>query len=660
MRKKIGVKLMALCLSLTMIASVVVGLTALSVTSSALEDVVENEMTSLADEVGEAVDASINSYFTFLEGVATSPLAYDLSVDSAVKKQTFLKIAENKGLGDIGFAGPDGKTLTSDLVTIADISEREYFQKAIQGNHYASDPIEDSVREGVMIMLLAVPVYENGDSSTGNIQGILYARMDGNFLSDCTKDIKFGETGYVYMVNAKGTTIASPDRDKVVAQENIIDLYGSDDKYESEIEMLQEVLGSEKGYTSYDSDNGEKFVGYSDTTDFGWHVIVCAEQSELFEGQTRALRIGIIVIVVAVIVGGIASALFARRISNPIRTLNKINGSFAEGDLTASSESVKHSGDEIGQMLGNMHRLTGEISGMIKEANSVLGEMANYNLAVSDMKEYPGEFNELSMAVNSIKSILRELITRVQEASSEVHLSAGQLAMAAEALANSSTSEASSISTLQMSIGNISESIEKNSDNCQRANKKIVELNEEIRRGNAELEEVYKSVDAAEAMSADIQDIVGVIDNIAFQTNILALNASVEAARAGEAGKGFAVVAEEVRNLAQKCANESAKTAEYISSCLDAVEKAKTHSELATECMNSVVSKSDDIASTFEEISSDTMEQATNSTQIISEIGKITDVVESNTATAEQTAAATEELTDHAKRLMDMVKQFSV
>ena len=161
-------------------------------------------------------------------------------------------------------------------------------------------------------------------------------------------------------------------------------------------------------------------------------------------------------------------------------------------------------------------------------------------------------------------------------------------------------------------------------------------------------------------MYEDIQKIVGTIDSIAFQTNILSLNASVEASRAGEHGRGFAVVAEEVRSLAEKCSQSSKQTEELIDKCIASISAAKSYADNTMESLSVIVSGSEEIAAAFDNISAATKEQALKSNAIKHEVNNIYDVVQSNTATAEETSASSETLSDQAISLHEMVQQFRV
>ena len=161
-------------------------------------------------------------------------------------------------------------------------------------------------------------------------------------------------------------------------------------------------------------------------------------------------------------------------------------------------------------------------------------------------------------------------------------------------------------------------------------------------------------------MSSDIKNIVGAIDTIAFQINILALNASVEAARAGESGRGFAVVADEVGSLAEKTSESSKMTAELIANCLKQIERAMESAESTAGCLKDIVDNSEVISDAFKDIAADTKEQAEKSLRIREEIANISDVVQTNTATAEETAAATQELSEQAKSLSRLISKFRV
>lgn len=331
----------------------------------------------------------------------------------------------------------------------------------------------------------------------------------------------------------------------------------------------------------------------------------------------------------------------------------------SRGDLTIEIESSSRK-DEIGHLQTSARALQSTFSDLISESNHILGEMAQYNLRVDNMNEFPGDFNTLALSVNRIRSILQDLIARVQEAAKSVGVGSSELANASSMLSEGTLSQASSIEQAANEIRNIAEGINRSMENETIVSTRIRELNDLIGQGNQEMQQLLEVVKNVEEMSADIQTIVSTIDSIAFQTNILSLNASVEAARAGEQGRGFAVVAGEVGSLANKSSDSSKKTAELINECLFGIHKAMESANITFDCLSSIVEHSNEIYKAFENIARDTEGQAQLSDSVRTEINSISDVVQSNTATAQETAAATAQLSDLANNLSDMVSQFTV
>ena len=274
------------------------------------------------------------------------------------------------------------------------------------------------------------------------------------------------------------------------------------------------------------------------------------------------------------------------------------------------------------------------------------------------LKEYPGSFNSLAESVNKINSILRKLIRTVKTASGEVGNGAEQLADATNLLSQGTVTQANSLSTVVIEIDNITAAISQSSENGEMINERLQHLDKEIHEGNSQMSELLSAVQQANEMTTDIKKIVSNIDSIAFQTNILALNASVEAAHAGQMGRGFAVVAEEVRDLATKCAEASGETKELIEQCVRAIDKARNSAEITSSSLNSINENSTNISNAFVEISNATSSQAKKTKDIQNEINNISDVVQSNTATSQEIAASTTELSEQANNLKKMINKF--
>ena len=528
-----------------------------------------------------------------------------------------------------------------------DFSDREYVKRALAGEVNISE-LTVSKYTGQYGFSVASPIH-SGDK----INGVVYFRMDVDFVDAILQKISVSENSYTFLVDGEGLIIVHPD-------ESLIgNLYINDPENGLGV-VADEILSGECGSGEFTVDGVKYLCGYSPIsgTD-GWNIVVAAPQNDfmavVYDTVKSLLFMDIIAIIIALLVAG----LFARTITYSIVKVSEQLSAIAEGNLSTNIEATKRK-DEVGKLQNAAHDLQTTFQNMIGETNDILGSMADYDLTKSNMNSYPGEFNQISVSVNRIKGILNHLIRDVQESASSVGMGSGELADAADALAAGTVTQASSINQLVSNMEDMTERISRNSENEERVEARLEELDNLIQNGNAKMGQLREVVKEIEDMSSDIKNIVGTIDTIAFQINILALNASVEAARAGESGRGFAVVADEVGSLAEKTSASSKMTAELIANCLKQIERAMECAESTAGCLKDIVDNSEVISDAFKDISVDTKEQAEKSLHIKVEIANISDVVQTNTATAEETAAATQELSEQAKSLSKLISKFRV
>jgi methyl-accepting chemotaxis protein len=251
-------------------------------------------------------------------------------------------------------------------------------------------------------------------------------------------------------------------------------------------------------------------------------------------------------------------------------------------------------------------------------------------------------------------------MARIKESAAQVDAAAEQVASAATQLASGASEQTQSIESLSMTVEKVAEHSNENSENAGKAKEQTTESEALLERGNRDMSDMLTAMGEITAASEEIGKIITVIDNIAFQTNILALNASVEAARAGEAGKGFSVVADEVRNLAGKSAEAAKDTTVLIENSIQAVEKGRKIADKTAEAMRRVSEKSKDTQTLVEMISDATAIQGTQLSSINDVVNTITSVVQNNAATAEETSAAAEELEAQAQALNSEVQKFRI
>lgn len=324
----------------------------------------------------------------------------------------------------------------------------------------------------------------------------------------------------------------------------------------------------------------------------------------------------------------------------------------ANGSATEKLEKINN--DEFGAVIDEFNRLIHNN----KEEAAIMEEVADGNLMV-DVKPK----SDRDLLGNSLKQLVehnRDSLLQIREGAVQVEISAGEVASASEALAQGSTEQASAIEQITASIDDIAEKTKNNAKKADEAADLVSKAIVSMKKGNEQMEEMVSAMNEINVSSENISKIIKVIDDIAFQTNILALNAAVEAARAGDAGMGFAVVAEEVRNLAAKSSAAAAETAEMIE---DSIKKIHMGTSIADDTMKSieeisiVVSESENIINGIAEASN---YQATAIEQIDQAVSQVSQVVSNNSATSEECAAASLELSSQAKRMRDLLSVYQL
>lgn len=369
-------------------------------------------------------------------------------------------------------------------------------------------------------------------------------------------------------------------------------------------------------------------------------------------GLTLAIAISIAALVITVAL----CVYIVRSITKPILEIEGTTKLLASGNLSATISY--ESRDELGSLAGNTRMLIESLRTYIGNISDVLGTMADGDLTVTVDIDYAGDFAPIKASLERILASLNGALTQISQSSEQVASGSNQVASGAQALSQGSTEQASSVEELSATINEISLQIKQNAENAQLANKMVGATTQEIENGNRQMLQLVTAMDEISKTSNQIGKIIKTIDDIAFQTNILALNAAVEAARAGNAGKGFAVVAEEVRNLAGKSAEAAKDTTALIESAIQAI-KNGTHMVSATEkSLGLIVEKAEGVSTLVSEIAAASNAQATAVTQTTQGIEQISNVVQNNSATAEESAAASEELSGQALILQQLITRF--
>lgn len=387
------------------------------------------------------------------------------------------------------------------------------------------------------------------------------------------------------------------------------------------------------------------------------------------DGDKKSDQLTVVVYVLMVLIAvmiGTAMAVsvrigkrIAKQIAEPMKECADRLTALAQGDLQSEVPDI-HTGDEVEELADATRTIVDGLKMVIHDQRNMLGEMAGGNFDVDTNAEtyYTGDFEELLSSVRGITVSLSGTLQQIQEVSEQVSMASGQMSEGAEALAEGATDQASSIQELVATVNEVNDQVAKNAENAAGASKDAVHVGEETTRGNERMQDMTAAMNRIDKVTQQIVEIIDTIESIAAQTNLLSLNASIEAARAGEAGKGFAVVADEIRDLAEQSAQAASNTRSLIEQALHEVENGNTMAVQAAEAFKEVSLGIENIVKVMEDVSAASNRQAVSIEQLDLGIGQINDVVQNNSATAEESSATSEELSAQAEHLNSLTNKF--
>lgn len=484
----------------------------------------------------------------------------------------------------------------------------------------------------------------------GVVRGVAAADVYLDSISEIVSGTQIEDTGGIFLVDTRTDTIIG-HRDEAMVGEKLSEI-----KSDMYVYANQRIEAGQTGLSTYN----DTYIQVAEVPGSDWVAVAYVSRPEVLRELYDLTKTMVTVVIIAVVLLILLVIIQTRRIIGlPVRELSRVATRIAEGELNQTIRC--RSRDELGVLADNFNRVTLRLRDYVKyidEISEKLREIAAGNLAFTLENEYVGEFAKIKSSLEAISSELNGAMGQLRAASHDVAAGAEQVSNGAVTLSQGSTEQAAEVESLARHIGSVSDSVGRIAQGAQRASDISREVRQGLLQSNEKMQNVTEVIQNISDKSTDIRKIVKTIDDIAFQTNILALNAAVEAARAGEAGKGFAVVADEVRTLAGKSSLAAKETTDLLSQMVVSMEEGALAARDTAESMVNMVVHADEMNELIGRIAEYTGEQAVNAEEITHGISQISLVVQNNVATAEESAAASEELSGQAAMLKGLVSKF--
>ena len=632
MKKRFSIryKLILIFGLLIALASTIEGLLAVRIARKAVTEKVETHLIDKANDVAEVIDGRINALFQFLEGLARMPQLRDSLVSMQTKLHFIQKEAAfNSDIVEINITDTNGN-LYSDGPVVK-VNDRKWFQSVSAGKRYVSEPIV-SKTSGKLVALFAVPVYDD----TNALCAFLSIDISGLWLSDQIDDIVVGQTGDCSIFGQTGTFIADRDRTLVEKQVNMHEEAKKNAAFRSVAAFIDTAVESDQSAIGFYEYKDKKKIGsYTTIKTLGWTITVTAPVNE-FMGtvntlQTSMIIIGVVILVIALAIVYLIAGAMVKPVQTAVEALKNI--AQGEGDLTVRLPLIGN--DEITDLSEYFNQTITKIGASIRQVGLNSNNMEEIgNELASNMTETASAVNQISANIDGVKQQAMTQAASVTETAATVE----EIVRTIKQLNNSIETQAASVAQSSSSVEEMVANIASIGQTLGKTDEVIKSLTTATGDGKATLVTSNTVTQKIAEESGSLMEASSVIQHIASQTNLLAMNAAIEAAHAGEAGKGFAVVADEIRKLAEESSMQGKTITTTLKTLSGEIETLSASSKTVEAKFNAIFTLAEQVKEMSARLTEAMREQENGSKEVLTAIKSI------NTVTVEVQAGSEEML----------------
>ena len=495
---------------------------------------------------------------------------------------------------------------------------------------------------------MGMPVKENGETAFYLVGVYKY-----DMLNDVLSSINIGKNGMAYMVNREGIVTGHPDQSKVQAKSTLLQLGGGNE------EAIKSVTTGETGSTEFDIDGQQMLVAFSPIHGTQWALVIQVPKSDYNNLINGAMIVAGICTLAVLFISILVILRMARSISKPVKNVTNRMLGLSDGDLHTEVAHIR-SGDELEIMTRTLADTVGSVNRYISDIHQVLSGVADGNLQIEPQVQYKGDFTLIRNSLVTILASMNKTISGFRAAAARLAQMAEELSGQSGQLHQASLEQNQATEVLVDEVTHVKEQLAgviKSSDQTHTMTSKITR---KVQEANTQMDALSNAMSNISSNAQEITSIAKAIDNIAFQTNILALNASVEAARAGSAGRGFAIVAEEVKELAGKSAQSAQNAMAIVANTKAVIQEGVELNASTAESLQAIYGVSTEISEISDQLVAAVQGQENALISMEERIATISSIANRNLQSAVGTSQSSELLAKESEELQVQVKKFAL